>query len=200
MNNILLLNACHWLTFEDLILCLQSNKIGYGFNSGPISQNILSPKQVHKNNIIEDASQDEEADGIFTKQLNQKIAIHTADCLPIFLLDQKQMIVMALHAGWRGLTSGIVQRGLNILKLDSDLSDIKMILGPSISPSKFEVEMDVVSAFESKELGLDHSQIGFCLTKGPENKWFADLTHHCSRPSNNEVRQLYMIIKSNYGP
>ena len=86
-----------------------------------------------------------QADGIISNTINHVCPILTADCLPILLCNQQGDTVAAIHAGWRGLANGIVERA--IANFSGSTKDILVWLGPAIGPEQFEVGQDVVNAF-----------------------------------------------------
>tara|TARA_Y100001968_G_scaffold174921_1_gene160335 strand:+ start:184 stop:885 length:702 start_codon:yes stop_codon:yes gene_type:complete len=107
-------------------------------------------KQIHSNKVI-DASDAKsppwpEADAIVSNgRGKQSLWIYTADCIPILFADTKTGKVAAVHAGWKGIANGLL--GKTISKMESNGSnkrDLIIALGPSISPSKYQVEEDVV--------------------------------------------------------
>ena len=86
-----------------------------------------------------------EADAMISEQANQVCVIMTADCLPILLCNQKGDMVAAIHAGWRSLAAGIIEKTL--LKFDCAPQEIMAWFGPAIGPMHFEVGTDVYRAF-----------------------------------------------------
>lgn len=105
--------------------------------------------QVHGTTVIEaeqtwQAQQPPSADAIFTTKPQQVCAVLTADCLPILLCDHAGTVVAAVHAGWRGLAAGIIEK--TVMKM-GDKPRIMAWLGPAIGPQHFEVEDDVRQAF-----------------------------------------------------
>ena len=86
------------------------------------------------------------ADGVFTDKRGLAISVKTADCLPIFLFDGK--IIALLHAGWRGLLSGIINRFFAEVK-DFDKVSGKAVIGPAIGPCCFSVGPEVAILFNS---------------------------------------------------
>lgn len=103
--------------------------------------------QTHGDEII-DSNQwtsGAQADGIISNTLNHVCPILTADCLPILLCNRQGNTVAAIHAGWRGLANGIVERA--IANFSGNVQDILVWLGPAIGPEQFEVGQDVVDAF-----------------------------------------------------
>jgi polyphenol oxidase len=106
------------------------------------------------------------ADGILTSVPNVLLTIRTADCVPV-LLASHNGIVAALHAGWRGVISGIVENGIAALRANpphfpnaahrdtnSAHLDILAAIGPGISGVNFEVGEEVAAAFEKRDLAL----------------------------------------------
>jgi YfiH family protein len=89
--------------------------------------------------------QDNEADAIMSNEANQVCTIMTADCLPILLCNQQGNMVAAIHAGWRSLAAGIIEKTL--LQFNCAPHEIIAWLGPAIGPDKFEVSHDVFDIF-----------------------------------------------------
>jgi len=83
-------------------------------------------------------------DAITSSEVNTPLAIMTADCLPIVMHCQSTNKLAAIHAGWRGLLSGIIQ---NTLKNFENTENIYAWIGPSISASAFEVSEDIIDQF-----------------------------------------------------
>lgn len=82
------------------------------------------------------------ADGSFTSKRGVVCAVLTADCLPVLMTDGET--VAALHAGWRGLLSGILSRAL--LQIPWRRRPL-VFLGPAISVEAFEVGEELYRAF-----------------------------------------------------
>jgi YfiH family protein len=116
--------------------------------------------QVHGRKIIEAQSDGftRTADGCYSRVVNQACAVLTADCLPVLLCDKSGTQVAAVHAGWRGLSQGIVSSAVDLF--DCDVDDLLVYLGPAISSEHFEVGIDVLEAFfESAKTELQLSSI-----------------------------------------
>src|ERR1700722_10384882 len=52
------------------------------------------------------------ADAAYSQAPHHICAILTADCLPLLITDRKGQEIAAIHAGWRGLAAGIVDRAV----------------------------------------------------------------------------------------
>jgi copper oxidase (laccase) domain-containing protein len=53
---------------------------------------------------------------MITKEKGIVLGVFSADCLPIFIFDQKREIIGLLHAGWKGGLKGIAKEAIKILK------------------------------------------------------------------------------------
>ena len=51
-----------------------------------------------------------EGDALLTDQTGILLSVRTADCLPVLLVDPKHRAVAAVHAGWRGALSRIIEK------------------------------------------------------------------------------------------
>jgi polyphenol oxidase len=56
-----------------------------------------------------------EADAAWTDQPHQAAVVLTADCLPVLLAAEDGTTVAAVHAGWRGLAGGILDRAVDAM-------------------------------------------------------------------------------------
>jgi len=108
------------------------------------------------------------ADGSYTRHANQICVIMSADCLPILLTDTQGTQVAALHAGWRGLASGIIENLLK--KWPSPLNRVIAWLGPAIGPASFEVGAEVRQAFITQD-----SDAKKAFHPSHNEKWLANL-------------------------
>ena len=77
--------------------------------------------QSHSDRVIKLPSIDLYGDAVFTYEKNLVCAVRTADCLPILLANKNGTMVAAIHAGWRGLGLGIIEKTLDIINSDSEI-------------------------------------------------------------------------------
>ena len=94
-----------------------------------------------------------DADGVVSHHSNVVCSVLTADCMPILLTNQQGSSVAAVHAGWRGMAAGILQRAIE--SMDADPVGMAAWLGPAIGPQAFEVGQDVYDAFASSLPGSE---------------------------------------------
>lgn len=127
-------------------------------------------RQVHGTEVVdaESVTADTVADGSYATEPGTVCAVLTADCLPIFLCDRRGTTVAALHAGWRGLATGIVEAG--VARLGVPGAALYAWLGPAIGPRVFEVGDDVRDAFVHSD--ADSAPAFVPTTNG---RWLADL-------------------------
>lgn len=85
------------------------------------------------------------ADARISKIANQVCVVMTADCLPALICDRRGKQVAAVHAGWRGLVSGILEQTVSQFEAEPD--ELLVWLGPAIGSKAFEVGEEVRDAF-----------------------------------------------------
>ncbi|MCK5685634.1 polyphenol oxidase family protein, partial [bacterium] len=116
------------------------------------------PVQIHSNNV-QFADEDkgskfysEECDAYLIQARNTAFAAVTvADCVPLVLFSEKQEIIGAIHAGWRGLYNGIIENMISLIKEKSfELNDITWVIGPHASECCYEVSEDIYNDFSDK--------------------------------------------------
>lgn len=136
----------------------------------PLPSDPIWITQVHSNRAVEAtiSNLDEPADATFTRNANHVCVVLTADCLPILVCDQDGTQVAAIHAGWRGLASGVIENTLH--SMQKPLQNLFVWLGPAIGPKRFEVGQDVFSAFTQHN---PDAAKAFIQTSA--DKWLANL-------------------------
>ncbi|HSZ13781.1 MAG TPA: peptidoglycan editing factor PgeF [Solirubrobacteraceae bacterium] len=87
-----------------------------------------------------------DADGHATALPALGVMVLAADCLPVALGCQGAVAVV--HAGWRGLSAGVLEQGVRTLRcLAADESAITAIVGPGAGVCCYEVGLEVHAAF-----------------------------------------------------
>lgn len=91
-------------------------------------------------------------DGMITATPGLLLAIQTADCLPVILVDAKRHVVGVFHAGWRGTVQRIVEKGVGEMHrcFGSRPRDLKAAIGPGVQGCCYEVGEEVRTKFESQ--------------------------------------------------
>jgi polyphenol oxidase len=108
------------------------------------------------------------ADGLVTSRRNVVCAVLTADCLPVVLASAHGNEVAVAHAGWRGLSAGILES--TIAAMAAAPADLMAWLGPAISGAAFEVGDEVRNAFLAADAAAAH-----CFHRNERGRWQADL-------------------------
>lgn len=85
------------------------------------------------------------SDGIIADQPGAACAVLTADCLPLLLCSRDGQQIAAVHAGWRGLASGILSRA--VAQMPTSPAQLMLWIGPAICQNCFQVGDDVRDSF-----------------------------------------------------
>src|SRR5258707_110629 len=87
-------------------------------------------------------------DASVTKRAGLLLAVQTADCVPILLVDPKNRAVAAVHAGWRGTLARIVEKTIGRMQMQfgSKAEDLLAAIGPAIGGCCYEVGTEVAGA------------------------------------------------------
>lgn len=108
------------------------------------------------------------ADAAITRSSNRVCAIQVADCMPVLLAERAGTAVGAAHAGWRGLSAGILEATIEAMRVPGH--EIVAWLGPAIGPRVYEVGDEVRAAFMRQH---EACRIAFSPTR--PGHWLLDL-------------------------
>lgn len=127
-------------------------------------------KQVHGACVVhaDGLSAEPAADASYTRSAGVVCAVMAADCLPVLLCDRRGSVVGAAHAGWRGLSSGVIEN--TVAAMGVPAQELLAFLGPAIGPDAFEVGADVRDTFIGADAAADKA-----FTPYRDGKWLADL-------------------------
>jgi polyphenol oxidase len=107
-------------------------------------------KQVHGKHVVDlDTPFNREADGAVARSRNRVCAIRVADCMPVLFVDENATVVGAAHAGWRGLSAGVLEATVAAMRVPGE--KLHAWLGPAIGPKVYEVGDEVRAAFREKD-------------------------------------------------
>ncbi len=115
------------------------------------------------------------ADICYSRDSGVACAVLSADCLPILISNSAGTEVAAVHAGWRGLVAGVLEKAL--INFSSSTQELLVWMGPAISLDAFEVGGEVTEAMLNA--GLFHAtELGSLSKAHPtdSNKLFLDLS------------------------
>jgi hypothetical protein len=133
------------------------SKLGAQDQSGRSSRlwPLVTLRQVHSDIIrfVDSPAQSHfVGDGLITGAPGLLLAIQTADCLPVILVDTKHHAVGVFHAGWRGTVKRIVEKGVGEMRryFGTRPRDLKAAIGPGIHGCCYEVGQEVRDQFDSQ--------------------------------------------------
>ena len=140
-------------------------------------ENLTFGEQVHSTGVTlvdevlagrghaEDATRIPATDALITKLEDVPLAVLTADCVPVLFADPATGAVAAVHAGWRGITAGIIERTIDALvgNFGVERRAVKSFVGPAIGACCYEIGDEVVSRLTAGDLG--------CITETEGRTW-----------------------------
>ncbi|MDT8408224.1 MAG: peptidoglycan editing factor PgeF [Wenzhouxiangellaceae bacterium] len=123
-------------------------------------------EQVHGRGCIhlDDWRPGVQADAAWTDRFGQVAVVLTADCIPILVAADDGACVAAIHAGWRGLSSGVIENSISSLPVAP--GRLSAWVGPCIRQDRYEVGPEVRGAF---------ADTPDCFEAGRPGHWWADL-------------------------
>ena len=132
--------------------------VDHGFGQRGLAElaGLRCPRQVHGVAVAtaqQCAGQDPppEADAVVSEQIGVRVAVVTADCLPILLAGDRGRVVAAVHAGWRGLAGGVIGACLAALRERLGKSEgVAAVIGPHIGKCCYEVDEPLLGVFEER--------------------------------------------------
>lgn len=129
------------------------NELGAGNSAHPWP--LVTLRQIHSDLIHHVTERPEHplaGDGLLTGTPGLLLAVLTADCIPVILVDPRRKAVGVFHAGWRGTVKRIVEKGVGEMQrwFGSRPRDLKAAIGPGIGGCCYEVGEEVRTRFESQ--------------------------------------------------
>ena len=105
-------------------------------------------RQVHGADVLDAPAPgvDCEGDGLFSSSSDVALAVLVADCVPVLLVDETSTYFAVVHAGWRGLHTGVLARA--VARFDEP-SSLHAFLGPAISGEHYQVGPEVATHFRA---------------------------------------------------
>jgi len=123
--------------------------------SAKSERHLITSRQIHSD-LIHCVSgiprQPLSGDGLVTNTTGILLAVLTADCLPVILVDTKTRAVGVFHAGWRGTVKRIVEKGVGEMQrwFGARPEDLRAAIGPGIRGCCYQVGPEIKSKFESQ--------------------------------------------------
>jgi YfiH family protein len=90
-----------------------------------------------------------DGDALLENTPGHLVAVKTADCIPILLVDEEHRAVAAVHAGWRGMVQGIVRHAVRRMQgeFGTRPEQLHAAIGPGIGKCCYEVGAEVAAQF-----------------------------------------------------
>jgi len=114
--------------------------------------NLASLKQIHSAECVAANGRTGElgrGDALLDDTPGAVVAVKTADCIPILLVDERRRAVAAVHAGWRGIAARIAMKALEQMsaRYGTEATDVHAAIGPGIGKCCYEVGPEVAAHF-----------------------------------------------------
>jgi polyphenol oxidase len=111
-------------------------------------------------------------DALVTDVPNVPLAVLSADCAPLLIVDLERRVIAAVHGGWRGTVAGVAARAVATIveRFGSRPENLIIGVGPSICASCYQVGPEVIDAWESSE----HARESDAVARRPDG-WYFDL-------------------------
>lgn len=142
---------------------------GFGRRGSGVPDATFFPRQVHgttvwcvesgetgtgqrsfEEEVEEEVGAEVEADAVVACEPGLPVGIVTADCVPLLASSADGSAVAAIHAGWRGLAAGVIERGLAMLQKKAPGSAIHLAIGPGARGCCYEVDEPVCRALGAR--------------------------------------------------
>ncbi len=146
-------------TKEDDPARVEANRERLLLTLGACTQNrpwpLITNRQIHSDiiHILRKPRVDSlTGDGLITNVRGIVIAVLAADCLPVILVDKRNRVVGAFHAGWRGTVKRIAEKGVGAMRHEfgSRAQDIHAAVGPGIQRCCYAVGEELRTQFDSQ--------------------------------------------------
>lgn len=128
---------------------------------GTLAPRLTTSDQVHGSRVVQVAEADAGAgacvasgpgpitgcDGLWTQVPGIPLLLMFADCVPVIVVDPAGPAVAVVHAGWRGLAAGVVERAVQSMEHGRESGELMAFVGPHIGPCCYEIGDEIVSHF-----------------------------------------------------
>jgi YfiH family protein len=165
---------------------------GFGTRHGDIPGlfgDIATLKQIHSSTCVSGEGRRGvlgEGDALLENTPGSVVAVKTADCIPLLLVDERRRAVAAVHAGWRGTVARIADEAVKSMRdrFGANPSHLHAAIGPGIGRCCYEVGPEVAAHFG--EQGRAHIDLADAnrtqlIDSGvhPDRIYVANLCTHC---------------------
>jgi YfiH family protein len=175
---------------------------GFGTRRADIPKlfaNMASLKQIHSADCVPAQGRTGElgrGDALLEDTPGAIVAVKTADCIPILLVDERHRAVAAVHAGWRGTVARVAQRALEAMRepFGTDAPEVHAAIGPGIGKCCYEVGAEVAEQFGEQgrvhiDLAAENRDQLRVAGVAPEKIYMADLCTMCNAADFHSFRR-----------
>jgi len=136
----------------------------------PLPADPLWLEQVHGTRVVaaEHYTEGAEADACVARTPGRVCAVLSADCLPLLFCAEDASVVAAAHAGWRGLSAGMIEAC--VAATATPPARLLAWLGPAIGAQAYEVGDEVRAVFCQQDAAAQRAFV----PQAP-GKWLCDL-------------------------
>ena len=150
-ERVLNLGVTDWDTRENV----EANRRDFIQAVGAKEFSIVTLRQIHSDLVHEIApslTEPPSGDALVSRMRGLLLAIQTADCIPILLVDPQHHVVAAVHAGWRGTLARIAAKTVGRMQMEfgANPENLLAALGPGIHQCCYEVGPGVVKEFAAQ--------------------------------------------------
>lgn len=97
-----------------------------------------------------------QADAVVTTLPSLACGALAADCAPVLMVDPRVPVIAAVHTGWQGALTGIVEAAIeHMTRHGADPSRIVAAIGPCIGPKSYEVGLEFLERFTTDQPGSE---------------------------------------------
>ena len=122
-----------------------------GSGGWPPEESRATLKQIHSTKVAVAARTGVlgEGDALVTAEPGLWVAVKTADCIPVLIVDPDKRVVAAVHAGWRGTAGNIVRTTIDTMvsEFHTNPAGLWAAIGPGIRKCCYEVSGEVAAQF-----------------------------------------------------
>lgn len=89
-------------------------------------------------------------DGLITAESGIVLSVIAADCVPVYLFDEKAGVIGLLHCGWKSASGALINNAVECMRsLGAVTYGINIIIGPHICADCYEVGAEVYNEYDN---------------------------------------------------
>lgn len=156
------------------------------------TSDIVCSQQTHTTNIKRVTKEDcgngvivdncfKDVDGLITNEAGVVLGTSYADCVPLYIVDIENKAIGLSHSGWRGTVEQMGRVTLEAMakEFGSEPENVKVVIGPSICQSCYEVSADVAYEFQNRFTRDDERAKRFLLRYYNKNDITVKMQEEC---------------------